>query len=136
MLIVDASVAVKWVLDEAGDLEARAIIERRVPLIAPELIVAEVTNVAWKRHAKGDIPLRQARLITVEVPRVFTQLFALTPLRDRALAIALELRYPVYDCFYLALAESEDAVMVTADRRLLGSLGGTRWEKRCRPLVG
>jgi predicted nucleic acid-binding protein len=36
----------------------------------------------------------------------------------------------------LALAESEDAVMVTADRRLLGSLGGTRWEKRCRALLG
>ena len=135
MLIVDASVAVKWVLDEAGDLEARAIIERRVPLIAPELIVAEVTNVAWKRHVKGDIPLRQARLIAVEVPRVFAQLFALRPLRSRALAIALELRHVVYDCFYLALAEERDATVVTADRRLVARLAGSRWESRCRPLV-
>ena len=135
MLIVDASVAVKWMLDEAGDLEARAIIERRVPLIAPELIVAEVTNVAWKRHVKGDIPLRQARLIAAEVPRVFAQLFALRPLRGRALAIALELRHAVYDCFYLALAEERDATMVTADRRLVARLAGSRWESRCRPLV-
>jgi predicted nucleic acid-binding protein len=135
MLIVDASVAVKWMLDEAGDLEARAIIERRVPLIAPELIVAEVTNVAWKRHVKGDISLRQARLIAVEVPRVFAQLFALRPLRSRALAIALELRHVVYDCFYLALAEQRDATIVTADRRLVARLAGSRWESRCRPLV-
>jgi len=135
MLIVDASVAVKWVLDEAGDLEARALIERRAPLIAPELIVSEVTNVAWKRHVRGDIPLRQARLITVDVPQLFSQLFALAPLRGRALSIALELRHPVYDCFYLALAESQDATMVTADRRLLAGLAGSRWEPRCRALV-
>lgn len=136
MLIVDASVAVKWVLDEAGDLEARAIIERRVPLIAPELIVAEVTNAAWRRYLKGDIPLSQARLITIDVPRMFSELFALAPLRGMALSIAAELRHPVYDCFYLALAEEQEMTVVTADRRLLGSLGGTRWEKRCRPLVG
>jgi predicted nucleic acid-binding protein len=42
MLVVDASVALKWVLDEPGDREARAIIETREALIAPELIVAEV----------------------------------------------------------------------------------------------
>ena len=135
MLIVDASVAVKWVLDEAGDLAARAIIEQRVPLVAPELIVAEVTNVAWKRHVNGDITLRQARLIAVEVPRVFSQLVALRPLRGRALTIASELRHAVYDCFYLALAEERDATMVTADRRLVARLAGSRWEGRCRPLV-
>lgn len=135
MLIVDASVAVKWVLDEAGDLEARAIIERRVPLVAPELIVAEVSNAAWKRFVKGDIPLDQARLIAIEVPRVFSQLFPLAPLRARALQIAAELRHPVYDCFYLALAESEDATLVTADRRLVGRLAGSRWADLCRPLT-
>jgi predicted nucleic acid-binding protein len=45
------------------------------------------------------------------------------------------LRHPVYDCFYLALAEREDATLVTADRRLIGRLAGSRWEAMCRPLV-
>lgn len=135
MLIVDASVAVKWVFDEAGDLEARAIIERRVALVAPELIVAEVSNAAWRRYVKGDIPLDQARLITLEVPRVFSELFPLAPLRSRALSIAVELRHPVYDCFYVALAESEDATLVTADRRLVERLTGSRWAGLCRPLT-
>jgi predicted nucleic acid-binding protein len=136
MLVLDASVAIKWVLHEAGDVEARAIIERGEPLIAPDLITAEVTNVAWQRFLKGDIGLRQAVLIALEVPRVFAELFALAPLAARALEIAAELRHPAYDCFYLALAESEDALLVTADRRLIGRLAGSRWEARCRPLGG
>jgi predicted nucleic acid-binding protein len=65
MLVLDASVAIKWVLHEAGDVEARAIIERGEPLIAPDLITAEVTNVAWQRFLKGDIGLRQAVLIAL-----------------------------------------------------------------------
>lgn len=136
MLIVDASVAVKWVLDEPGDQEARAIVETGEALIAPELIVAEVANAAWRRFAGGQIPLNQAMLINVEVPRVFSELVALAPLRGRALSIAAELRHPVYDCFYLALAESESATLVTADRRLIGRLAGTQWDGLCRPLAG
>lgn len=135
MLIVDASVAVKWVLDEPGDQEARAIVETGEALIAPELVVAEVANAAWRRFAGGQIPLSQAMLINVEVPRVFSELVALAPLRGRALAIAAELRHPVYDCFYLALAEVEQATLVTADRRLIGRLAGTRWASACRALA-
>jgi predicted nucleic acid-binding protein len=136
MLIVDASVAIKWMLDEPGDQEARAVVETGEALTAPELVIAEVANAAWRRFTSGQIPMAQAMLINAEIPRVFSELFALAPLRGRALAIAAELRHPVYDCFYLALAESENAVMVTADRRLIGRLAGSPWERRCRPLVG
>jgi predicted nucleic acid-binding protein len=127
MLVVDASVALKWVLDEPGDREARAIIQTREPLIAPELIVAEVVNVAWKRLMSGEIGPRQASVIATEVPRVFAELLAIGPLRMRALEIATELRHPAYDCFYLALAEAKDAKLVTADRRFAQRLAGTRW---------
>lgn len=84
--------------------------------------------------SRGDIALDQARLIAIEVPRVFSQLVPLAPLRARALSIAAELRHLVYDCFYLALAESEDAMLVTADRRLVERLTGSRWAGLCRPL--
>ncbi len=80
MWVVDASVAVKWFLDEAGDREARALVETRVPLLAPELVVAEVSNVAWKRLLAGDIGAKQATVICANVPKVFTRLFALTDL--------------------------------------------------------
>jgi predicted nucleic acid-binding protein len=55
MLVVDASVAVKWFLVEPGDREALALLDGDEPLIAPELVVAEVVNAVWKRLVSGGI---------------------------------------------------------------------------------
>jgi predicted nucleic acid-binding protein len=76
------------------------------------------------------------RPTVASLPRFFNRLFGLASLGPKAVAIAAELSHPVYDCFYLALAESEDTMLVTADRRLIGRLAGSAWERRCRPLVG
>ena len=50
-------------------------------------------------------------------------------LKDRALAIAIELRHPAYDCFYLALAERSSSSLVTADERLIRRCADTPFEK-------
>jgi predicted nucleic acid-binding protein len=41
----------------------------------------------------------------------------------------------VYDCFYLALADREDSIVVTAEGRLAGKLAGTDWARLVVPLV-
>lgn len=83
----------------------------------------------------GEGDPRQAPLTAASLPRFFVRLIALAPLAARAVEIAAELRHPVYDCFYLALTESEDATLVTADRRLIGRLAGSPWNDLCKPLV-
>jgi predicted nucleic acid-binding protein len=50
------------------------------------------------------------------------------------MAIALDLDHPVYDCFYLALAEIEQNAMVTADQRLLTRLSGSKLAALAEPL--
>jgi predicted nucleic acid-binding protein len=130
MLVVDASVAVKWFLDEPGDREARTLVEGPEPLIAPQLIVAEVLNAIWRRLIAGEADVRQGPRVASALPKVLAQVHALAPLAARALEIAAELRHPAYDCFYLALAEDQSAKLVTADRRLAGRLSGTPWAER------
>jgi predicted nucleic acid-binding protein len=44
-----------------------------------------------------------------------------------AVAAALELNHPVYNCFYLALAWERAVPLVTADRRLLTRIADTQW---------
>jgi predicted nucleic acid-binding protein len=44
--VIDASVAVKWVLAEPDSVQALAL--RQHDLAAPELLVAECANVLWK----------------------------------------------------------------------------------------
>jgi predicted nucleic acid-binding protein len=56
------------------------------------------------------------------------------PLAARALELAFALDHPVYDCFYLALAEAEQVGLVTADGRLESRLRGSSWGASVRTL--
>lgn len=131
MLVVDASVAVKWFVDEPGTAEALELFTESTRFIAPELVIAEVANVLWRHLARGELETPQVAHIPEALPRVFAELRPLAPLSSRALKIGTDLGHPVYDCFYLALAEAERTSMITADRRLVGKIRGTRWERGC-----
>jgi predicted nucleic acid-binding protein len=123
-VVVDASVAVKWFVRETGREQALRIVdapERH----APDLIVAEVGNVAWKKAIRGEVTGAQARFICTSVRRYFAVLHRSQALIDRAIDIALRLRHPIYDCLYLACAERAGARLVTADEKLLAALDGT-----------
>ncbi|MGH6944535.1 MAG: type II toxin-antitoxin system VapC family toxin [Geminicoccaceae bacterium] len=128
MLVVDASVAIKWFVLEPGREEARHLLEPRHQLIAPELIVAEVTNAMWKRVMVAEMTAPQGAAATAALIRFLEPLLPIAPLAGRALAIAGALRHSAYDCFYLALAEVRAASFVTADRRLIARVAGTPWE--------
>jgi predicted nucleic acid-binding protein len=117
--IVDASVALKWYLSEDDSEAALALLASGERLIAPHLIVAELCNGAWRLIRRGELRTEQLAIIARGVPGVFTTLHGSASLAARAAAIALELDHPVYDCFYLALSEAQNAPLVTADRRLI-----------------
>lgn len=44
-LVVDASVALKWVLDEEGRPAARALLLGNEPLHAPDFLILECANI-------------------------------------------------------------------------------------------
>jgi predicted nucleic acid-binding protein len=125
MRVVDASVAAKWVVAEAGSDAARRVLEGPGPLIAPDLLVAEVGNVLWKKVSRRAITRRHAQEALIWLPELFDRLFDSAALAPRALEIAAEHGATVYDSLYVALAEAagSDAVLVTADAGL-GELAG------------
>ncbi len=118
ILVVDASVATKWFFVEPGDQLARELAEGKDVLIAPDLIVAEVCNTAWKKVSRAEASADQARAVTIELSKIFRELVSCAALVPRALDLALKLRHPAYDCFYLALAEFAKADLATADANL------------------
>ncbi len=116
-LVVDASVAALWVLDQQGSARAAAL-RAENGLIAPSLIAAEVASAVWKAMRRGDFSGTDA-LVAIETAILpFEFLVPTQDLRVHALALAIDLDHPVYDCFYLALAERERCEIVTADARL------------------
>ena len=67
MLVIDASVALKWFVEEDGTQQAAAILDGTELLIAPDLIVAEVCNAGWRAVRAGtmhaaSMTMRRARL--------------------------------------------------------------------------
>ena len=124
-LVVDASVALKWFVDEDGSPRAVSVLSSGEPMIARDLVVAEVCNAGWKSLRRREIDAAQFDEIAADISQAFVRLVPLDQLIRRAAAIAREPDHPVYDCLYLALAEAEDVAMVTADRRLVAAVRGT-----------
>jgi predicted nucleic acid-binding protein len=136
-LVVDASVALKWFLvEEPNTQQALALIEGGSTLIAPDLLIAEVSNAAWRSARLGRLSDAQVTEIAASLPHFFDALVSSTDLAPRAVAIASQLDHPLYDGLYLALAEAEQTSLVTADLHLLGKLKGTSWERWACNLSG
>lgn len=130
-LVVDSSVVLKWYVAEPESERASRLIGRA--LLAPDLVVAEVANALWKKVQRGEIGKEQTSAVLPHLSGAVL-LVPFVGLADRALEIALELRHPVYDCFFLALCEEAAAEMVTADGRLVERCRGTRFGERLRLL--
>ena len=119
--VFDASVALKWFLREeesqGADSVLDAFLANQIELLAPDILVLEVANALWKRS----ILLKQLR---PEEARSIFHDFLTLPLNlqesntraSEALKMAIELRHPVYDTLYCALANENDCEFVTADR--------------------
>ncbi|MBY0335998.1 MAG: type II toxin-antitoxin system VapC family toxin [Acetobacteraceae bacterium] len=122
--VIDASVAVKWFLNENGSAEAAALLERRSPLLAPELILAETANVLWKTKRRGALLPSDKWAAFDGMPLYFARLVSLRELHSDAIALALAHDHPAYDCFYVALARREAAPLVTADAGLARRFSG------------
>ncbi len=123
-MIVDASVAFKWLMVEEGSELAAALVGSG-RLIAPDLIASELANAMWKKCARNQlsaVPDAFARVLDL-----FDTIEPTAPLMSRATEIALSLNHPAYDCFYLATAELHDDHVVTADLRFLHKLRGSQW---------
>ncbi|HUZ72352.1 MAG TPA: type II toxin-antitoxin system VapC family toxin [Stellaceae bacterium] len=122
ILVIDASIAVKWVVEEEGTPQALAL-RQQAKLIAPELLGAECANILWKKVQRDELSKEEALLAARLLQAAEIELLPTRSLLEAATRIAIELDHPAYDCFYLALAVENDCRFVTADQRFLRKIG-------------
>ena len=114
-IVVDASVALKWVIDEPQSEAAVAL--RDQELIAPSLWLAEAANALWRHARIGEIGNDEAGAYFSELLNAPVASLPIEPYLEHALRLAIEIGHPVYDCIYLALALRHQTYVVTADHR-------------------
>ncbi len=119
-LVVDASVAIKWVYAEEDSPRAVSLLSRR--LVAPDLIHAECANILWKKVRRGEMSEEEAADAAAALLLVEWDMVPSAQLISAAIGLAVELDHPAYDCFYLELCRRREAMMVTADVRLIRRL--------------
>lgn len=121
VVVVDASVAIKWVYSEELSDQAVALRENS-SLIAPELLIAECDNILWKKVRLGQFSREEAMIAGAALTMAQVELVPLAGLALGALRLSLEIDHPAYDCFYLELCRIRGVPMVTADDRLVRKL--------------
>ena len=123
MIIVDASVAVKWGVSESGSGEAAALLDKG-RLGAPALWLSEASNALWAKVMRRQLSPEEARGQAAELADAPVVPLALPGLLPVAMRLALELEHPIYDCFYLSAAIQKDTHVITADRRFFDKATG------------
>jgi predicted nucleic acid-binding protein len=119
VIVVDASVVVKWFAPEPGNVAAKAFVGRE--LVAPALLRVEVASALVRKGLQGDLSRDELEgALELWFGGLAEGQVALIPDHDdlpEACAIALELRHPVPDCLYLAAARRLNSPLLTADRK-------------------
>ena len=125
MICADASVAVKWILDEERSDRARALYSAAVqtsePIVSPPLLPLEVTNILRQRMRTRDgLSLVAATQHLDDFLALAIEYHNPNGLHYQALVLADVLDLPAtYDAHYLALAEHLGCELWTDDLRLV-----------------
>ena len=137
IVVVDPGVAIKWFVEEPLRPQARSLLADRHEVIAPDILIAGVAELAWQKATRGEITAEQAEPIVrnIALPSFISAFVESPQLRTRALAIALQCGRPVHDCFYAACAEAAQAPLVSADEDFLHALKSQGIDVRGIPLA-
>jgi predicted nucleic acid-binding protein len=121
MIVVDASVLANALADdtEAGRTARVALCGQE--LAAPDLIAVEVTSVLRARWLAGKVSTQRFEQALEDLTDIPIDMYPTLPLMFRA--FGLKDNMTPYDAAYVALAETLNCALVTADRKLAKAPG-------------
>ena len=120
-LVLDASVLVKLVVEEAGSDAALEVLRRGEACYAPDWAMMEAANALAGKVRHEGLPLEVAKEVLAGLPRFLEPLIQAEGFLAEALELAAQLNLTMYDCLYLAVGRAINATVVTADRKFVAA---------------
>lgn len=135
MLVVDASVAVKVLIEEPGSAKAAVLLAEAEGVIAPTILRMEVASALAKKVRFHDLPASVALVSFDELDTFVPAYVSVHDLLPRAFRLSIELNHALQDCVYLALAMERDGILSTADRKFIAAIRRAGMERYAAAFV-
>ena len=134
VLVIDASVVIKWFVEEEYSYEARllknAYANGIVDIAVPSIMKYEVLNALKYSGGFGEDELKEIAIVLDRFQ--FTIYDIEGEYSFRTIEIAMRKGITIYDAAYVALAQILNTVMYTADKRLIRKIGDPNIAKHIR----
>ncbi len=128
IVVIDASIAVKWLFVEAGTSVANELLEGDSQFAAPSLIRFEVAGAASRRFRLREVSEAAARSACGRwnslLHEHFIHIVPVDDLYEAALNLSFECKHALADCLYLATARLFKCRLLTADRAFYDRVRG------------
>lgn len=118
VIVLDASAAVRAVMDAGAQPDLLARLEQAALVLAPALLRVEAANALWKYQRAGHINAATTWERHAEIGLLVHRYVDEQTLFPEALQLAVEFAHPVYDAVYAITARRNAATLLTFDRRL------------------
>lgn len=118
IIVLDTSAAVEILLKKEDSEKYRKKISEADAVIAPELYISEITNVAWKYNKLAGFSHEESYELAQDGINIIDQFINSNDLWKEALREAMNNNHPVYDCLYIICARRNDGILMTKDKKL------------------
>jgi len=118
VLVVDASVVLKWFVPEIHSDAAHRLLSATHEYVSPDLLFPEIGNAIWKKVRRGELTAEEGQRLAVDISSIAVETVSTRGLMIDAHALAVTTGLTVYDAMYLALAVRLKTALITADDRL------------------
>jgi predicted nucleic acid-binding protein len=123
--VIDCSVAIKWLFLEKGSDQSEKLIGKFSTFLIPALFLIEMDAVITKKVRIGELKAEKALDKSKAVRKLPFQIVEYDEIFSLIFDLATSLPITLYDATYVATAIEYNAVVYTADQRLVNGLSNT-----------
>lgn len=122
LVVLDASIIAKWFIPEENSVLVSNFIPEGAYELAPSIVEFELLSALCKNVGRGNLTKEMmSKAVDIWEELIRDDWLWLVPTHkyiNEAIDLSCNLKHPLYDCCYIAVAIKENCPLITADKKL------------------